>query len=374
MQVPLYRHNLYNCDIDEIVSDMKDLLSGMSISSGPVSQEVGGMLKDRLGVNHCSLTSNWTVGCLALLLAFDFKPGSEIIIPACTFIATANVIRLANLKPVVVDIDPKTKLMDFNKVMAAITPNTAAVMPVHLYGQMVDVATLRQLLPPRIKIIEDAAHALEASINGIKPGQITDAAVFSFYASKNMTTGEGGAVVMNDPDLHTRFLKTHRHGIELTGWQRHHTNSYVHAVPEVLALKANMPDILAILLKHQLQVSDKTQAMRQDTVNKYTIGLGKLVELPEEQANIHHARHMFAIGVDANKRDALLDHLVANGVKPAVHYMSLTHTPALKELDLSPCPVAEAWGQQCISIPMFAGITDSEIAYVIDVVKTGLQT
>lgn len=372
MQVPLYRHNLFNCDLDKIMVDLREVLGSMSISSGPVGDQVQFLIAKRLNTNHCLLTSSWTAGCVALLLSFGFKPGSEVIMPACTFIATANAVRLAGLKPAVVDIDPETKLIDFDKILAAITPNTAAVMPVHLYGQMVDVVQLRKILPDRIKIIEDAAHALEASINGIKPGQATDAAVFSFYASKNNTTGEGGAVAMNDPDLHVRFLKAFRHGIELTGWQRHQTNSYVHAVPDTLAIKANMPDILAVLLKHQLIIADETQAMRARTSARYISELGELVELPKQQENTHHARHMFAIGVDPAKRDRLLDHLVANGVKPAVHYMSLTETPALADLDLPSCPVAEDWGHRCMSIPMFAGITDAEIDYVISTIKSGL--
>lgn len=372
MQVPLYRHNLYNCDMDAIMQDMRSILSGMSISSGPVCDEVQGMLCDKLSVNHALLTSSWTAGCVALLMSFGFKEGSEVIIPACTFVATANAIRMANLKPVVVDIHPWNKMIDFNRVLDAITPNTVAVMPVHLYGHMVDVHTLRSILPARIKIIEDAAHALEASIYNIKPGQMTDGAIFSFYASKNMTTGEGGAVAVNDPDLYGRLLKTARHGIQLTGWQRHLTGEYVHAIPDVLAIKANMPDILAILLKHQLLISDSTQDMRRKVFLMYDEALCDLVDLPEEQQGVAHARHIFPIGVPEHKRNRLLDHLVANGVKPAVHYMSLTEVPALKDLDLSPCPNAERWGRSCISIPIFAGITAAEIDHVVKTIKSGL--
>ena len=126
MQVPLYRHNLFNCDIDAVMSDMRKVLTGMSISSGPVSDVVQDMICEKLKTNHCNLTSSWTTGCIAVLMAFGFKPGSEIIIPACTFIATANAIRVAGLTPVVVDIDPKTKLIDMDKLLSAITAKTVA--------------------------------------------------------------------------------------------------------------------------------------------------------------------------------------------------------------------------------------------------------
>jgi len=372
MQVPLYRHNLFNCDIDAVMLDMRKVLTGMSISSGPVSDVVQDMICEKLKTNHCNLTSSWTTGCIAVLMAFGFKPGSEIIIPACTFIATANAIRIAGLTPVVVDIDPKTKLIDMDKLLSAITAKTVAVMPVHLYGQMVDLVGLRKMLPSKIKIIEDAAHALEASRDGISPGQITDAAIFSFYASKNLTTGEGGAVTINDPGLHIRFLKSYRHGVELTGWQRHQTNSYVHAIPESLAIKANMPDILAVLLKHQLLIIDETQRQRRDISMRYQNELFGLVEVPYEIPGGTHARHMFAIGVSQDKRNRLLDTLVENGIKPAVHYMSLTQTPALKDLNLPSCPIAETWGEQCISIPLFAGMTEEEQSHVINVLKFNL--
>ena len=186
MKVPLYRHNLMNENTEVLGKKFSNILAGMIISTGEISKQVSEQFAKYLETNFCLLTSNWSTGMMATLLALNIKPGDEIIIPAMTFAATANIIEVLGAKPVFVDIDDKTKLIDFEKVLLNINNKTKAIIPVHLYGQMVDIKKLKSLVPDNILIIEDAAHAIESKYNNDRPGKYSNAAVFSFYQSKNM--------------------------------------------------------------------------------------------------------------------------------------------------------------------------------------------
>src|SRR5262249_21484373 len=153
--------------------------------------------------SHAALVNSWTNGALATLLALGVGPDDEVIVPAMTFIASVNIIELLGARPVFVDVDPDTLLMTAEGLKHALTRGTRVVIPVHLYGQMVDVKMLRAALAGRdeVAIIEDAAHCFEGEFDGQKPGKFSNAAIFSFYATKNVTCGEGGAIVTNDGDL-----------------------------------------------------------------------------------------------------------------------------------------------------------------------------
>lgn len=176
------------------------------------------------------------------------------IVPATTFVATANVVELLGAKPVFVDVDPATLMPTPAAIAATLTRNTRVAMPVHLYGQMCDVAALRRALGPRsdIAIIEDCAHSFESTFNGDPPGSHSDAAIFSFYATKNVTCGEGGAVVTRRPELFEAVLQTRLHGMSAGAIDRFEKNRYRHWDVARLGTKANLPDLLAALLPRQI--------------------------------------------------------------------------------------------------------------------------
>ena len=177
--VPFYRHSLDEGDADAV----RGVLKSVFLTAGPKTADFERALSDFLGVPHALGVANCTVALFLTLKALDIKEGDEVITTPMTFIATANVILHAGATPVFVDVDPATGNLDVERVAAAITPRTRAVIPVHLYGTMVDMVRLKAICAPRgVHIIEDAAHALEAERGGVRPGQLSDAACFSTSA------------------------------------------------------------------------------------------------------------------------------------------------------------------------------------------------
>lgn len=375
MQVPLYRHNLTNEDTEVLGKQFGHMLSGMMISTGPVNKEVSDLFAKYMDRKYCLLTSCWSSGMMATLLALGIKPGDEVIVPAMTFTATANIVEVLGAKPVFVDIDADTKLMDISKATAAVTDKTKAVLPVHLYGQMLDMQKLREVIPSRVAIVEDAAHAIESSFNQQRPGTYSNAAVFSFYQSKNMTTGEGGAIVTDDEKLYNKIKLTYRHGVDLCGYQRHIREEFI--APDVVAagIKANMPDILAMMLPIQIEKAEQNLLRRQAIAKRYVNELGNLVKFPLVNPAAKHAWHIFAISVEPDKREKALIYLYNNGVRTTIHFKAMHMTSYYNNkygqypLDF---PNAYHWGESVFSLPIFPALTQEEQTHVIEQVKLSL--
>ena len=372
MIVPLYRHNLINEDTSELATQFGSLLSNMIISTGPINKEVSNQFAAYVNRKHCILTSNWSSGMMATLIALGIGHGDEVIVPALTFAATANIVEAIGATPVFVDIDVDTKLMNIEQAAQLVTKKTKAIIPVHLYGQMLDVKKLKFALPKKIFIIEDAAHAIEAEFAGDRPGTHSDAAVFSFYQSKNMTTGEGGAIVTDNDDLYDKIKVSYRHGINLCGYQRHIREEFIAPDVTALGIKANMPDLLAILLPHQIKKAEKNLALRQTIADRYLNELAGLVEVPYVTRWAKHAWHIFAIGISPLKREQLLIDLFNRGIKTTIHFKSL-HTTSYyaKKYNFNPndFPIAYQWGESVFSLPIFPGLTNIEQDYVINNLK-----
>ena len=226
MQVEFYRHDL-NATSAEVIARV---LETPFITSGSVGREVEAQLAAYFGVAQAALVNSWTNGAIAALLALDIGAGDEVIVPAMTFIATANVAEILGAKPVFVDVDPDTLMLTPEGVLGALTEKTRAVIPVHLYGQMMDILSLRTALAarPEIAIIEDCAHCFEGERDGHKPGAHSTCAIFSFYATKNVTCGEGGAFITNDKALYEKFLATRLHGMSAGAIDRFGGGGYRH--------------------------------------------------------------------------------------------------------------------------------------------------
>ncbi|EKV26044.1 4-keto-6-deoxy-N-Acetyl-D-hexosaminyl-(Lipid carrier) aminotransferase [Caenispirillum salinarum AK4] len=264
LKVPFYRHDLTADDANAVAA----VLATPFLTSGSVGREVEAQIAAFFDVPHALLTNSWTNGALAVLLALGVKPGDEVIVPAMTFIASANVAELLGARPVFVDVDPKTLLMRPEAVAAALTPRTKVVMPVHLYGQMCDMRGIRSVLAERedVFLIEDCAHCFEGTRGGMRPGRWSDAAIFSFYATKNVACGEGGAIICRDSDLYDRLLQTRLHGMDAAAIHRYQKNAYRHWDMMRLGVKANLPDLLAALLPPQIKSVEARLAVRKDLV------------------------------------------------------------------------------------------------------------
>jgi dTDP-4-amino-4,6-dideoxygalactose transaminase len=368
MQVPFYRHSLS----PENAQLIAKVLQTPFLTSGPIGKEVEAQLCEYFGANHAKLVNSWTNGAVATLLAMDIGPGDEVIVPAMTFIATANVVELVGAKPVFIDCDPDTLLITPELIKGAITKNTKAVIPVHMYGQMCDVKAIREILPKdqKISIIEDCAHTFEAKFNGERPGKYSDASIFSFYATKNVTCGEGGAIITNDSHLFERIQQAILHGMSAGAADRFKAGQYKHWGMEHLGTKANLPDLLACLLPKQIETVDQRLGAREEIARRYEKALTSTkIKFPKVLEGIVHSRHLFPIHVGTEIRDNALLALGEANIGATVNYRSVPTMGFYSNkygLDGTEFPTSLSWGNGTLSIPLFPGITAQEQDYVID--------
>lgn len=366
MKVPFYRHGLDASHADAIGA----VLDTAILTSGEVGRGVEDQLCRFFGLAHAKLTNSWTNGAVATLLALDVGPGCEVIVPAMSFVATANVVELVGARPVFVDVDPASLMVTPEAVAAKVTPKTRAVIPVHLYGQMVDIGALRAALDADIAIIEDAAHCFEGTLRDERPGAHSDAAIFSFYATKNVTCGEGGAIVTRDPDLAARLPQTVLHGMSAGAADRFKAGRYRHWDMERLGTKANLPDLLAALLPEQIESVYERLVVRERLVRRYQDAFDDhpAIRLPAAIPGMRSAHHLFPIHVAAGQRDHVLAALNESGIGATVNYRPIPAAKYYRDrygFEPGAFPVAEAWGNGTLSLPLFPGLRDDEQDHVI---------
>lgn len=376
MKVEFFRHQLKPDDAEAIAA----VLASPFLTSGSVAKSVEAQLAAYFDVPHAALVNSWTNGALAVLLAMGIGPGDEVIVPAMTFVATANVVELLGAKAVFADVDEATLLMTAETASRRISAKTRAIVPVHLYGQMCDVPALRAMLDShpllrhRVAIIEDCAHCFEGERDGLKPGRASDAAIFSFYATKNITCGEGGAVVTRDGDLHGRILETRLHGMTAMAIDRFGAQGYRHWDVERLGTKANLPDLLAALLPRQIATVDDRLGERQAIAARYRQAFADgPLRLVASQACCRSAEHLFPIGVDADKRDEAIRRLNARGIGITVNYRSVPDLSFYKSRYPEAggtCPLSRHWGRQTLTLPLYLSLSRAEQDHVIQAVRS----
>jgi len=376
MKVDFYRHSLGTEDAQAIA----EVLKSPFLTTGPVAERVELQLAEYFGVPYATLVNSWTNGALATLLALEIGPGDEVIVPAMTFIASANVVELTGAKTVFADVDPVTLLLTPQSMIKHVTARTRAVIPVHLYGQMCDVPQLRAALDAhpmareRIRIIEDCAHCFEGERDGRKPGFASDAAIFSFYATKNVTCGEGGAVITRDEELHAKVRETRLHGMTAIAAKRFAGGRYNHWDMRRLGIKGNLPDILAALLPRQIATIDERLPARWALANRYREAfLGGPLRLVAMLQACRHTEHIFPIGVPGGKRDEAIAALNAAGVAITVNFRAVPETTYYRERypeAAGACPVASRWGEETLTLPLFPGMTRDEQDHVINAVRS----
>ena len=369
MNVPFYRHSL-TPDHSKYVAEV---LKTPFLTSGPIGKEVEAQLRGYFNVTHAKLVNSWTNGAVATLLAMDIGPGDEVIVPAMTFIATANVVELVGAKPVFIDCDPDTLLITPELIKAAITEKTKAIIPVHMYGQMCDIKAIKEIIPSgqKIAIIEDCAHSFEAKFNGERPGKYSDAAIFSFYATKNVTCGEGGAIITNDSNLFERITQSILHGMSAGAADRFEAGKYKHWGMDHLGTKANLPDLLACFLPDQIKTIDERLPLREKIAQNYEkVLLGSGILVPTVMPGIVHSRHLFPIQVGSKVRDQVLLKLGEMQVGATVNYRAVTTMNFYKkkyQLQSKTYEVSETWGEGTLTIPLFENMKSEEQDYVIDI-------
>ena len=366
--IPFYRHQLSDTE----VKAAQESLKGDILTSGAICKGVESQLEEYFNVKHAKLVNSWTNGALAALMAFEIGPGDEVIIPSMTFIACANIVELLGATPVFCDVNPETLLVDADLIRPHVTDKTRVIMLVHLYGQMCDVKQIRSEFPnPKIKILEDCAHSFESNRDGYQPGQHSDVAIFSFYATKNVTCGEGGAIITNDTKLHESLIQRVLHGMTAGAADRFKTGSYQHWNMNLLGIKANLSDILASLLPSQIASADAKLNQRLELVESYDTAFSSLtLKFPKRLLGAKHAHHLYPIWVPPNKRDQVLKKFAECGVGVTVNFRpvhEMNYYATKYPANLGNFPVSSKWGGGVLSIPLYPGLTKSDQERIIHV-------
>lgn len=305
--------------------------------------------------------SDGTSALHIILRAMDIGPGDEVITVAHTFIATAEAIILAGARPVFVDIDSETCLMDVSQVEARITPHTRAILPVHLYGQVVDMDPLLEIAKRHnLRVIEDACQAHGAEYKGRRAGSLGDAAAFSFYFSKNLGAyGEGGFITTNDDEISERARMIRDHGSR---------QKYYH---DLVGFNARLDELQAVVLRAKLPHLEDWTEKRWQHAAMYNSSLQvNQVKTPVELPGNRHVYHLYVI--QASRRDDLLTWLKQHGVGAGIHYPIPIHLQkAMRHLGYEPgsLPVTEQVVGEILSLPMYAEMTEAQIEYVAGMVN-----
>ncbi len=369
-RVEFYRHSLTEADIAAVA----DVLRGVFLTTGPRAATFETEFARMLGVQHVVTTSSCTSALFLSLSALALGPADEVITTPMTFVATSNAVLHAGATPRFVDVEPETGNIDVSRVEEAINDRTRAVLPVHLYGAMADMRALANMCRRRsLILLEDAAHAAEAERDGIRPGQLGEAACFSFYATKNLTCGEGGAVATNDTAMADALRRLRSHGLSKEAANRY-TQRYQHWDMLELGYKANLSDIQAALLLGQLPRLEAQRARREEIARRYQDAFNAIdgVTYPRVPPGATSARHLFTIWVDPDRRDDTLAKLQDRGIGVAVNYRAvhlLSYYEARFGLPRGSFPNAERIGDSTITLPLYPSMTDAEQERVIDAVR-----
>ncbi len=370
---------------DEEIAEVVDTLKSGWVTTGPKTKRFEEDFTAYLGdASLQSLAVNSATAGLHLALeALGIGPGDEVITTTHTFTATAEVVRYLGADVKLVDIDPATLCIDVAAVEAAITPKTKAVMPVHYAGLAADMPALLALARKHgLRVVEDAAHALPTTCGGRLVGTLdSDITVFSFYANKTITTGEGGMVVTRDADLAKRMRVMRLHGMSRDAFDR-----FTAKVPswyyEIVApgFKYNLTDIASALGIHQLKRADAFQKKRQHIAQMFNEGLAGLpiVTPPVAREGDLHAWHLYVIRLADDAvvaRDQFIERLFAAGIGCSVHYIPLHLQPywrdryALKPEDF---PHSQRAYERMLSLPLYTRMSDADVRRVIDAVRASL--
>ena len=372
--LPFCRPDITQAEIDEVVDTLK---SGW-ITTGPRVKRFEEEFAARIGARHAVAVSSCTAGLHLALVAAGVGPGDEVVTTPDTFTASAAAVLHAGARPVLADVESDTANLDPAALERAITPRTRAIIPVHVAGHPCAMDEIAGIAKERsIPVIEDAAHALPAAYKGRTIGTISPMTVFSFYATKNLTTGEGGMITTDDDQIRDRLAIFGYHGMSRDGWKRYTARgSWYYEILED-GFKYNMPDLLAALGLVQLRRLDEMQTARMRIVSAYQKAFEGITGLgtPTARPQVDSAWHLYVLRVDPDAlkidRDRFIAELTERGIGVSVHFIPLGHHPLYQRLlGVKPSnhPVAEQIYSRSLSLPLYASMTDDQVARVIDAV------
>lgn len=325
--------------------------------------------------SHVAAVNSCTAALHVSMVAAGLVPGSEVITTPLTFCATVNAIIHSGLTPVLADVDPATQNIDPAAIEAAITPKTSAILAVHFAGRPCDMDAIMAIAKKhKLIVIEDCAHAIETTYHGQKTGTFGDFGCFSFYATKNVVTGEGGMIIGRDEKLIARAKVLALHGMSKDAWHRFSDQGYKHYQVVEAGFKYNMMDLQAALGIHQLARVEQNWLRREQIWQRYMEAFADLpIMLPAPpEDDTKHGYHLFTILIDEAKcgisRDHFLTAMNSKKIGTGVHYLSLPEHPYYQEsFGWKPedYPNAMRIGRQTVSLPLSAKLTDEDVERVI---------
>jgi len=370
MKIEFYKHNLDTKDKREL----KKTLDSLFLTTGDKVKEFEAAFASYVGAKYAVGMTSCTNALELALKYYDVRQGDEVITTPMSFIATANAAEYCGAKPIFVDVESNTGNIDVSLVEKAITKRTKAIIPVHLYGQMCDMKALRKLANKYdLKIIEDAAHCVEGERDGVKVGQLGDIACYSFYATKNLTSGEGGAISCNNKKIYEWMLSARQHGMTKNAADRY-SKRYEHYDMEFLGNKCNMSNLQAALLVNQIKRLDGLLIQKNKLADKYDKGFtkNKYIKMPAILKGSRHARHLYTIWVNPQRRDEYMSKIQEAGIGIAVNFRPIHLMKYYREkygCKRGDYPITEMIGDSTITIPFYPKLTQKEIKYIIGTIN-----
>ena len=362
-------------EIDEVVATLR---SGW-IGTGPRVREFERRFAEYVGARHAVALNSCTAGLHLSLIVFGIKPGDEVITSPLTWCATANVIVHTGARPVFVDVDQRTGNIDPNRIEAAVTPRTRAIVPVHYAGRACDMDVVMEIAARHsLRVVEDAAHAVESTWKGRKIGTIGDSTSFSFYPNKNITTAEGGMVTTDDAASAERIRMLSLGGISADAWKRFRADGPARVQVVEAGFKYNMTDIQAALGIRQLEKIKPHHARRAALWQFYMRALDglPLVLPPPPDPGCRHAFHLYTPLVDTSQtalsRDDIRVALKEHNIGTGLHYLALHLQPFYRRLlghQPGDFPNAEYISERTFSIPLSPRVTDRDAQDVVDALR-----
>lgn len=362
-------------EVEEVVATLR---SGW-LGTGPRVARFEEAFREYSGARHAMALNSCTAGLHLAMIAAGVKPGDEVITCPMTFASSANAVLHVGATPVFADCDRETFCIDPDEVDARITPRTRAILPVHFAGRAADMTRLLEIARRRgLKVIGDAAHATETIHRGRKVATLGDCAVFSFYVTKNVVTGEGGMVTTDDAEMADWIKVAGLHGLTRDAWKRFSDEGYRHYEVVFPGFKYNMMDLQAAIGIHQLARVEENLLRREALWARYREAFADLPlsVAPEPEPGDRHARHLFTILIDTERlgatRDQLLQALHAEGIGTGVHYRALHLHRYYRErfgYREGDYPNAEWIGERTLSLPFSTRLSDRDAADVIAAVR-----
>lgn len=372
--LPSFRHFIGEEEINEVV----DTLRSDWITRGPKTQRFEEDFKEYIGCRNAIAVSSCTAALHLSLAAYDIGDGDEVITTPFTFTSTVGVILQQRARPVLADIEGETYNIDPALIEERITDRTKAIMPVHYAGHPCEMDKIIRVARKRGSLVlEDAAHALGAVYKKKRVGTIGDATCFSFYATKNLTTGEGGMLTTEDDEVAEKVRILSLHGISRDAWKRYSISGSWKYEVLLPGYKYNMTDIQASIGLHQMKKFDRMQDRRREIAAIYDESLSHVKEIviPKAKKNVIHAWHLYPIQIETTAlrggRDRFVKELSKEGVGTSVHFIPIHLHPYYQKafgFRIGDFPVSEHIFEREVSLPIYPRMTEDDVRRVIEAV------